>query len=144
MPWFIICRIRTDIQDTVLQWVMMNRWTNENWPYFKRDIDSCCFKYRFAMQLLRNRSVERAQVVLPVFTCLLLCCIGTGIEWYSYSISFTTPYATSSYSLSMKLFQVCSPDVCRDYPIDSAKIQAAQAFAVMSCLALGVCLAASV
>ena len=96
------------------------------------------------MQLSRNRSVERAQVVVPILVSLLLGCIGTGVEWYSYSISFTTPYATSSYSLSMKLFQVCSPDVCRDYPIDYAKIQAAQAFAIMSCLALGVCLLASV
>lgn len=96
------------------------------------------------MQLLRNRSVERALVVVPVFTSLLLCCIGTGVEWYTYSISFTTPYATSSYSLSMKLFEVCSPVVCRDYPIDNAKIEAAQAFAIMSCLALGACLAASI
>ena len=71
-------------------------------------------------------------------------CIGTAVEWYNYSFTLRQYISESNYSLSFRLFSVCSDIVCRDYPVSNDKIGAAQAMAVISCISIAFQCAASI
>jgi hypothetical protein len=71
-------------------------------------------------------------------------CIGTAVEWYDYSFTLLQYISESNYSLSLRLFSVCSDIVCRDYPISNDKIGAARAMAVISCISIALNCAASI
>jgi hypothetical protein len=71
-------------------------------------------------------------------------CIGTAVEWYNYSFTLRQYISERDYSLSLRLFSVCSDIVCRDYPISNDKIGAAQAMAVISCISIAFQCAASI